>query len=140
MAERPHIYRGMGQRAALHAVPALVDAVRQARRTDIVLEGCGLTAVPEALRGLSTLRRLDLGGNSLTTLPAWLGELAGLETLSLRANRINALPGSVGDLVDLRSLDVGHNRLATLPDAMSRLTNLQRCPLRVTGWPRCHGR
>lgn len=129
MANLPHIFRGMGERAALRALPALVDKVRTGHRTDIVLEGCGLTAVPEALRGLTLLRRLDLGDNRLTALPAWLGELTGLELLTLRANRLGVLPDSVGALAGLRVLDIGHNRLVTLPDAMSRLSSLERLSL-----------
>jgi Leucine-rich repeat (LRR) protein len=138
MADLPHIYRGMGERAALRALPALVDKVRTGRRTDIVLAGCGLTAVPEALRGLTLLRRLDLGDNRLTAVPAWLGELTGLERLTLRANRLGVLPDSVGALARLQMLDIGHNRLVTLPDATSRLSSLERLSLednRVTTVP-----
>ncbi|NUR57392.1 MAG: hypothetical protein HOV87_01565 [Catenulispora sp.] len=129
MASVPHLSKGMGQRAALHALPAVVDEVRNGRRTDIKLEGCGLTAVPEELRGLTRLRRLDLGENRLTSVPEWLGELGGLEVLVLRANRLAGLPESVGDLAGLGVLDIGHNRLASLPATISRLNKLERLSL-----------
>jgi hypothetical protein len=134
----PHLYRGMGQRAALRALPALAEEVRAGRRDDIRLPGCGLTAVPDVLRGLTRLRYLDLADNRLTELPAWLGELTRLQVLTLDRNRVDALPDSIGALTRLAILHVDHNRLTAVPTPMSRLTALERLSLagnRLTALP-----
>jgi hypothetical protein len=51
---------------SLGASPGLVDVAAQTS---------GLTAVPEVLRRMKKLRRLDLSGNRITALPRWLAEL-----------------------------------------------------------------
>ena len=38
----------------------------------LFLDGRGLTALPESLRGNERLRHLDVRGNRLTELPRWL--------------------------------------------------------------------
>jgi len=46
---------------------------------------CGLTAVPEAVRGMVALRRISLQGNAIGSLPPWLAALP-IETVELDAS------------------------------------------------------
>jgi hypothetical protein len=113
-----------------YGLPAMIEEVRNGVRADVAVLGCGLGAVPESLRGLRGLRRLDLRGNRLSTVPAWLGELTGLQKLDLQGNRLTTLPESLGDLTGLTDLNLGFNRLAQLPDGVRGLARLQRLYLR----------
>ena len=114
----------------------------------LFLDGHGMAALPESLRGNTRLRHLDLRANRLSALPAWLAELPALESLSIGGNplpgvppevtalarlrhlyvhelALESVPAALGDLVELRTLDLGHNRLATLPAELGRLTALE---------------
>lgn len=47
-----------------------------------------LPHVPEALRTLPLLRRIDLRGNRVAELPPWIARLPSLEKLDLRWNTV----------------------------------------------------
>ena len=97
--------------------------------------------LPAALRGLTRLRRLDLGGNRLDgPIPAELGELTELEELSLWNDDdpldrnddglTGAIPGALGDLANLTRLDLRENDLTDpIPAALGDLTNLRELAL-----------
>lgn len=89
--------------------------------TYVTLSGRGLTAVPDGLRRLIHLRRLELDGNPLEALPDWLGELGELQQLSI-GDHVRRLPDSIGALRKLTSLGIAGNRLATLPDTIAELS------------------
>jgi Leucine-rich repeat (LRR) protein len=57
------------------------------------LSRCGLSAVPEALRGAAAraLSTLDLSSNDLNNLPSWLGWAEALKTFLLEGNPMRAL-------------------------------------------------
>lgn len=48
-----------------------------------------LPGVPDALRALPLLRRVDLRGNRIATLPPWIARLPALEKLDLRWNAVD---------------------------------------------------
>jgi len=50
------------------------------------------------LKGLASLRQLDLRGNQLTGLPAAVGDMPGLEKLDLRWNPLADGPAWLMDL------------------------------------------
>ena len=81
------------------------------------------------MRGLATLRVLNLQGNLLTTLPQSLGSLTHLELLLLDDNRLAALPDEIGALASLRRLSLTGNKLTTLPAAIARLGLLESLDL-----------
>jgi Leucine-rich repeat (LRR) protein len=58
----------------------------------------GLTALPDAIRELTTLRRIDLDHNALTHLPAEITALRELQSLLLYGNRLTAIPPELGHL------------------------------------------
>ena len=97
--------------------------------------------LPAALRNLTHLRRLDLGGNRLAgSIPAELGDLVELEELSLWNDDdlldpdddglTGAIPDALGNLVNLRRLDLRENDLTgAIPAELGRLTRLRELDL-----------
>ena len=97
-----------------------------------------LQSVPEWLRDLTELIRLDLSGNRLTAFPEWIGNLTELTELYLGGNRLTAIPDTVGNLTALTELYLGGNRLTAIPDRIGNLTALTRLYLhgnRLTAIP-----
>lgn len=93
----------------------------------VVLAGRGLAEVPEGLRRMRHLRRLNLSNNPIEVLPDWIGELTELEFFELRSTRLRGLPDSIGALRKLGCLDLtGATELATLPDSIGQLSKLVR--------------
>ena len=80
---------------------------RKGRSLD--LAGLGLTEVPEQVRALTWLERLDLQNNNITRLPAWIGELGQLIDLILWANPLQALPRALTNLQLLRQLVIDND-------------------------------
>ncbi len=89
------------------------------------LRRLGLRALPDELRAVTSLRRLDISGNRLTELPAWLWELPHLEQLIVAANRLRRLDGAVSRLPALRELNVSGNRLRELPPELAACQELR---------------
>jgi internalin A len=93
------------------------------------LSGLGLTALPEELWTLTTLRVLWLSDNQLTSLPPEIGALRQLVRLRLNRNRLTQLPPEVGALTELRELWLHDNQLAALPDTFWQLSQLRTLAL-----------
>ena len=88
-----------------------------------------LTALPESLRNLANLTRLDLGRNQLTVLPESLGNLANLTMLDLSENQLTTLPESLCNLANLTELYLFENQLTVLPESLCNLVNLMELVL-----------
>jgi len=69
-----------------------------------------LTNIPEAVKYLTSLKKLGFRYNQLTTLPQWISNLNNLESINLNINSINKLPDSFGNLINLRKLWVYDNK------------------------------
>lgn len=90
------------------------------------LDDLDLNAVPEEVRSLRLLERLDLSDNLLESLPDWLGELEHLTELSLNVNSLTELPPWIGELPRLNYLSVYDNLLTELPESLAGHTALVR--------------
>jgi hypothetical protein len=109
----------------LGKVTVLPDIVgRMAALDRLLLQGCDLSALPDALGSLTNLKVLDVSGNGLKAVPATVGALAALDTLSLNGNELAALPASIGSLASLTCLDARDNKLLSLPPEITGLTSL----------------
>eukprot|EP00884_Botryococcus_braunii_P017197 jgi/Botrbrau1/4160/Bobra.0192s0028.1 len=88
---------------------------------------------PAALAGLSTLtnlRELLLEKCGLLAVPPQLGHLQRLEKLSLSYNRLQDLPEEMEHLQHLRQFDISCNRLKNVPKAIQKMTAMQVLDLR----------
>jgi Leucine-rich repeat (LRR) protein len=85
-----------------------------------------LSALPEWLGDLKSIRELDVGGNELSVLPEELAELKDLTKLNISMNELSALPEWLGDLKSIRELDVGGNELSVLPEELAELKDLTK--------------
>ncbi|NDY91338.1 leucine-rich repeat domain-containing protein [Ideonella livida] len=93
-------------------------AGRLAGATQVRLNGCGLTALPEELRALApTLEVLDVGHNPLGTLPPWLAELPRLQVLFASYTPLTVVPEVLGACTALRQIGLRNCQLHTLPAA-----------------------
>jgi Leucine-rich repeat (LRR) protein len=107
----------------------LIETARRDGASSLNLNGCVLDSLPQSLRSLTTLTRLDVNGSRLTVLPDWLGGLTGLTSLGLSRNRLTTLPDWLGNLTGLTELFVGGNQLSGLPESLGNLTALRRLDL-----------
>lgn len=97
--------------------------------------------LPAAVRNLTRLRWLDLGGNRLGgSIPAELGDLIALEELSLWNDDdlldpdddglTGAIPAELGNLANLERLDLRENDLTgAIPPELGELTRLRELHL-----------
>ncbi|XP_047964558.1 putative disease resistance protein RGA3 [Salvia hispanica] len=80
--------------------------------------------LPNSIRELIHLRKLDILCTSIENLPGWIGELHHLQTLSV-GNGGKKLPNTLTYLINLRRLYVDSDKL---PVKIGRLTSLQTLP------------
>ena len=111
-----------GQLADL--VRQLIEGARAAEATELDLNGCQLSELPESITQLSNLTSLNLGRNQLTELPELISQLSNLTSLVLWGNWLTELPESIAKLSNLTLLDLGNNRLTELPESITQLSNL----------------
>ncbi len=90
-----------------------------------------LASFPEALKNLTSLKKLIFRYNQLTHLPNWIEILNDLEYLNLNVNNINHLPDSFGHLGSLKELYLWKNELSNLPESFSNLSELVILNLRL---------
>ncbi|TVU26296.1 hypothetical protein EJB05_28835, partial [Eragrostis curvula] len=93
---------------------------------------CDLTELPESMRGLTSLRSLDISMcRALGVLPEWFGELRSLKSLEVKwCRRMSSLPQSIEHLTSLEILNIaGWVNLKQLPEAIQHLTSLQKLHL-----------
>ncbi len=90
-----------------------------------------LSSVPEAIRNLTSLKKLTLRYDQITQLPNWIGMLNDLEYLNLNVNNINQLPICFGNLSSLKELYLWKNELTHLPESFCNLSELVILNLRL---------
>ena len=105
--------------------PTDAEATELKSRTELILGGTQLTALPESIGQLVSLQDLDLRYTPLAALPKSVGQLTSLRYLDLRSTRLAALPDSIGQFASLRILYLNDTPLAALPDSVGQLANLQ---------------
>ena len=82
----------------------------------------GLTEVPAAIAGLTSLKTLLLDGNALTTFPVAVCQVPTLAKLHLKGNSITDLPPGISGCKSLEMLDLRGNPLT--PEARAALPSL----------------
>ena len=99
--------------------------------------GCDIRHLPNSLRNLTALKKLDLSGNSnLKSLPEDTGsKLQNLEELDMSGCGLQQFPSSLSNLTALKKLSLSNNSdLKNLPEGIgSKLQNLEELILRDCG-------
>ena len=117
--------------------------------TELCLDECSLSEVPEWIQWCHGLRSLSLQSNKIQTIPSWLGKLRCLAALDLSRNPINTIESSfegigslerlslsccnltegahfIGKCSKLSDLSITEGRVSGSVDWIESLTNLQR--------------
>lgn len=86
-----------------------------------------LRTLPDWIREVPNLQKLNLSDLSLQELPPWISELRDLRTLILEGcHELASLPEEIGELQSLEALDLsGCTGLTELPKGIGRLQNLK---------------
>ena len=78
---------------------------------------------------MKTLRNLSLGYNGLSQVPEWIRNLTNLTRLQLYGNYISEIPDWIGGMTQLEHIDLSQNRLSTegssLPISLKKLRKLK---------------
>jgi internalin A len=93
------------------------------------LDRLGLKELPESLRALDWLEKLDLTSNALTRLPEWLGGLTQLRRLDALGNPLESVPASLGQLTQLESLRISDGSPSVAQEDLGSLRNLRELAL-----------
>jgi len=106
---------------------------KKTRSSGLDLTNLQLLTLPESVRELIWLHRLNLSGNRLTTLPQWISELSELLTLLLHRNPIRSLPDSMRHLSNLISLVMRGGSLSAASPVIGTIPNLELLSLANLG-------
>jgi len=109
----------------LQTVPDVVSSLTHLTRLD--LSNNMLKSVCDAVTELHGLTHLYLRNNLLTedTLPKDMRGLRSIRTLNLSGNRLTCLPQQVLDIVSLRNLFLGANHIKEVDKGINRLRRLR---------------
>jgi len=109
------------KRSAEEIAEKRIEDCGRRRGKTLSLQGLRLRSLPESVRTLPFLQRLDFENNRLTELPSWIGELSGLWELFLANNHLRTLPPEIGKLQELKTLDLAGNDLTALPESLQHI-------------------
>ena len=84
-----------------------------------------LRDMPEVLRRITSLTRLDMADNEVCELPAWVGEFESLKTLDLSRNRLRTLPEHLQACSTLKRLRVQDNLVQDMPQCIQGMRALE---------------
>ena len=106
----------------------------------ISLYSTGLTSIPDAVLGLTSLTELNLGFTGVILQNGVFDNLTQLTSLDLSGNNFTSLPSGVFDqLTSLTYLNLEYNDLTSLPDGvfdnLTSLTRLNLAGLELTSLP-----
>ncbi|KAF7152374.1 hypothetical protein RHSIM_Rhsim01G0095800 [Rhododendron simsii] len=106
------------------------DGMTTSCLTELNLEDCHLSYLPDEIGNLIALRTLNLAGNSLSTLPDTIVKLSCLKDLLVENNKLSHLPSKIGDLDSLETLRLwGNKGLHALPESICELVRLRELGL-----------
>ncbi len=97
---------------------------------ELIMQKCNLEELPESVKYLKNLTRLDLKFNKFSSFPDSILKIRSLEFLNLSGNEITDISADLGNLISLQFLDLSNNRIITLPESIGNLENLQSLDLK----------
>lgn len=97
----------------------------------ILLQGEGLTTVPDSLYNYVNLESLSLEYNQIKHVPENFSELTSLKTLYLAYNEFTTFPESIIKLPSLRFLLLDNNYITELPRSLRNFISLKELSIRM---------
>ena len=88
-----------------------------------------LFSLPETFVNLQSLQRLNLSSNCFDKIPQSICSLRGLEELTMSYNRLDKLPKEIENLSSLSSLFLQGNKLQSIPKTFGNLSALKNLSL-----------
>lgn len=122
LVQLTHLYL-RNNRLAEDGFPKSLRGLRSLRTLN--LSGNNLTLFPPQILQLKALRNLFLGNNQLTDVDARISKLRRLRLIYLGGNHLETIPTTIGNLPYLQVLLLSDNRLRSLPCSICELTRLQ---------------
>ncbi|MHA2400863.1 MAG: leucine-rich repeat domain-containing protein [Promethearchaeota archaeon] len=107
----------------LKDLPEFIKILRKVKRLELKSNNIG--KFPDSIFSLKSLKYLDLSHNSINTISDSFHHLESLEYVNLNFNQLRELPKSIGSLPKLKVLNLDQNRLRTLPSSTGNLTSLE---------------
>ena len=98
----------------------------------------GLTSLPQDIKGLTKLRRLDLSKNPFISFDG-IGVLQNLQYLNISHNELSSVSWGVEELVSLRVFDASYNELKSFPGPLVNLRSLRDLDLSANQITSLHG-
>jgi hypothetical protein len=107
--------------------------------SELVMENCNLTRIPDTIFSLGQLLKLDLSLNKLTNIPEAIGNLIAVKEIKLNDNQLLEIPNTISALSNLTGIDISNNLLTTLPEGIAEnkkfLSNLNAMNNQLTSLP-----
>lgn len=103
-----------------------VDIDQYFHVSEITLEYCPVTKVPNEIYNIKKLTYLSLTKSKISSLPTGISKLINLKSLILSDSNIVKIPCEVYSLRNLTTLDFLGCPIASLPHGISNLTNLKK--------------
>jgi len=115
----PHFSNADDIRRWILENPKLVQKI-----SELQLNLCHLTYLPQEIGYFVNLKVLSLYDNSLFSLPETFANLQSLQRLNLSSNCFDKIPQSICSLRNLEELTMSYNRLDKLPKEIENLQSL----------------
>ena len=104
--------------------------------TDLWMQGNKIRIIPNTIKKLQRLKRLELSGNQIFTIPREIGHLVKLESLFLSANKLTdaGIPNKMIYMTSLKTLYLQGNLILRRPGVLKEMQlngNLKVCQIGV---------
>ena len=122
------IGEGGAEEKRAEAGDAIIDFLKDPKKTKLDLQSLGLTSLPSIFYRYPFVLRLEalnLSHNNIANLPEEIGRLRKLTDLRLGYNQLTILPKQIGHLKELQSLDLSNNPIAALTEQIGKLRSLK---------------
>ncbi|XP_002739088.1 uncharacterized protein LOC100377888 [Saccoglossus kowalevskii] len=109
-----------------NALTAIPDAIGKLKSMKILkLDVNEIEKIPDSLCALEQLTKLNMGLNALTAIPDEIGKLKSMKILKLYYNNIEKIPDSLCALEQLTELNMKYNALTAIPDEIGKLKSMK---------------
>ncbi|MBD3254074.1 MAG: hypothetical protein GF383_03235 [Candidatus Lokiarchaeota archaeon] len=103
--------------------------IRNGKITGLGLFRCGLTALPNEISRLSSLRVVNLAWNCFGIFPKSLCSINTLNNIDLIGNRIESIPDAISNLKNLIIIDLSFNKIQKFTPSLLKLPSLKSLKL-----------